>query len=809
MRINTNVSALNAANNLGRVQAEASESMAKLSSGFRINKAADDAAGLGIANKLRADTRALSQASRNAEQTNSLLQVAEGSTATIQKMLERMKELATQSGSDTVDAAGRGRINSEFTALRSEIDRTVNTTKFQGNALLDGTFGSTAPQLAASDITTTGGVASTALGGAYTVAVSSTGIATLNRPAGAVPPTYSIDLNAPTAGQVTYAAGKATLHFGTVGGNDEVKVAATAASASDVAGIQTALDQHGFSLSAAVATTATAGTTSIAGATGLTLPASQASGTLHFQVTDAAIAASSGLTASSYITASSLTSPTTVPGAYTLNVVSTNALTSGGTLAGTAGISAVGTNVINQAAGSYVVTVTDQNATVSGTGNTLTGVLGSGATAPTVASSNVAGTYTVKMSGSNLQVFRGATQVGTNQDMTSATWSSDIAISTGGVSFTIKASTYANAGELDTALGASGKSFNVTGSASIGVTLGGVAQGTAQDISTYDGSADISVSTGGIQFTIDRTAMTTAAAVKTGVNTKTATVVGEVRTLTLKDSANATVGAAQDFKSFATGVADIAFSQGGFNFTIDKSITKGNISSLLDSRVLTVSAAKIDLKDASNTTIATQSLAGYSAGSDVAFSNNSYGITFAGGNAATNTYANLKTTLNNSASTISATQTAAASAAASAITGNGQTGTNASFLVDSSGAYKTNDIIQLAAIDLRGSTLGLSTMDLSTAGSARNALATIDTAISTVSTALGSIGANQNRISYAQDNLKTKINNFSAAESVIRDVDMADEMTKFSKSNILAQAGTAMLAQANQAAQGVLQLLRG
>ena len=71
------------------------------------------------------------------------------------------------------------------------------------------------------------------------------------------------------------------------------------------------------------------------------------------------------------------------------------------------------------------------------------------------------------------------------------------------------------------------------------------------------------------------------------------------------------------------------------------------------------------------------------------------------------------------------------------------------------------------------------------------------------------IGAAQNRIGYAMSNLKTSIQNFTAAESVIRDVDMAEEMTKFSKNNILAQAGTAMLAQANQSAQGVLQLLRG
>ena len=77
-----------------------------------------------------------------------------------------------------------------------------------------------------------------------------------------------------------------------------------------------------------------------------------------------------------------------------------------------------------------------------------------------------------------------------------------------------------------------------------------------------------------------------------------------------------------------------------------------------------------------------------------------------------------------------------------------------------------------------------------------------------VASAQGDIGAAQNRISYAQDNLKTSIQNYSAAESVIRDVDMADEMTKLTKNQILQQAGTAMLAQANQAPQSVLSLLR-
>lgn len=141
MRINTNVAANEAYRNLGRVNSDVQSSMSKLSSGFRINKAGDDAAGLGIANKLRADTRALSQAAKNAEQANSLLAVAEGGLGTVGKILERMKELATQSASDNTDGDGRTRIQAEFTALRSEITRLVDTTKFQGKALLNGDFG--------------------------------------------------------------------------------------------------------------------------------------------------------------------------------------------------------------------------------------------------------------------------------------------------------------------------------------------------------------------------------------------------------------------------------------------------------------------------------------------------------------------------------------------------------------------------------------------------------------------------------------------------------------------------------------------
>ena len=110
--------------------------------------------------------------------------------------------------------------------------------------------------------------------------------------------------------------------------------------------------------------------------------------------------------------------------------------------------------------------------------------------------------------------------------------------------------------------------------------------------------------------------------------------------------------------------------------------------------------------------------------------------------------------------------------------------------------------------DIRSAALGVASGDISTAGGAFNSLATIDAAISTLADERASIGSYQNRLSYASANLAITQENFTAAESTIRDVDMAAEMTAFTKNQILVQAGTSMLAQANQAPQQVLSLFQ-
>ncbi len=138
MRINTNTSAMNTLRVLAQTDQAVSRSIGRLSSGFRINRAADDAAGLAIANQLRADLGAMRQATRNAEQATSLLQVAEGGATGIQNILTRMKELALQSASDNVDTAGRARIDVEYQEILVELDRIADSTEFSGVNLLDG-----------------------------------------------------------------------------------------------------------------------------------------------------------------------------------------------------------------------------------------------------------------------------------------------------------------------------------------------------------------------------------------------------------------------------------------------------------------------------------------------------------------------------------------------------------------------------------------------------------------------------------------------------------------------------------------------
>jgi len=138
MRINNNLMAMNTHRQMGLTQSNQSKSMEKLSSGYRINRAGDDAAGLSISEKMRAQIRGLNQASRNAQDGISLIQTAEGALNETQNILQRMRELSVQSVNDTNVAVDRGEIQKEINQLTSEINRIGSTTEFNTMKLLNG-----------------------------------------------------------------------------------------------------------------------------------------------------------------------------------------------------------------------------------------------------------------------------------------------------------------------------------------------------------------------------------------------------------------------------------------------------------------------------------------------------------------------------------------------------------------------------------------------------------------------------------------------------------------------------------------------
>ncbi|MFG3431269.1 MULTISPECIES: flagellin [Lysinibacillus] len=140
MRIQHNISALNTHRNLTFNNSQSAKNLEKLSSGYKINRAGDDAAGLAISEKMRAQIKGLDMATKNSQDGISLIQTAEGALNETHAILQRMRELAVQSGNDTNQDADRSFLQDEIDQLNAEIDRIANTTEFNEKKLLNGSF---------------------------------------------------------------------------------------------------------------------------------------------------------------------------------------------------------------------------------------------------------------------------------------------------------------------------------------------------------------------------------------------------------------------------------------------------------------------------------------------------------------------------------------------------------------------------------------------------------------------------------------------------------------------------------------------
>ncbi|MEW4285751.1 flagellin Hag [Priestia koreensis] len=195
MRINHNIAALNTYRQLSVANDAQGKSMEKLSSGLRINRAGDDAAGLAISEKMRGQIRGLDMAAKNSQDGISLIQTAEGALNETHSILQRMRELAVQGGNDTNVTADRDAIQDELNQLMSEVDRIADTTEFNTQNLLKGSFsgtlqiGANAGQnlnIGISDMSTTGLTLSATTISVGTHAAASSSIKSLDDAIGAV-----------------------------------------------------------------------------------------------------------------------------------------------------------------------------------------------------------------------------------------------------------------------------------------------------------------------------------------------------------------------------------------------------------------------------------------------------------------------------------------------------------------------------------------------------------------------------------------------------------------------------------------------
>lgn len=243
MIINHNLMAMNAHRQLGIGSAAGSKSMEKLSSGYRINRAGDDAAGLSISEKMRAQIRGLNMSSKNAQDGISMIQTAEGALNETHSILQRMRELADQSANGTNTAEERQAMQNEITQLKEEIDRIGNTTEFNTKKLLNGSLKSAGGSVVGQDTTIGSAVAKLEAGKTAAVSMAGTAVADTNF----VAETITIDkVEIEVNWQNLSSADQSIIKTGTAAGADADAMKAAAELITKT--INDAIDESGYNI---------------------------------------------------------------------------------------------------------------------------------------------------------------------------------------------------------------------------------------------------------------------------------------------------------------------------------------------------------------------------------------------------------------------------------------------------------------------------------------------------------------------------------------------------------------------------------
>ena len=791
LRINYNLASSSAQRGLASSQDLYSRMASRLSTGLRINQAADDTAGMAVSEKLKNQVRGLNQAQRNAQDSVSMLQTAEGALTETHGILARIRELAVQSANDTLTASDRANLQAEADQLVAEVDRIASSTQFNGITLLNknssvslhnsglgltfqigansgNTLGVTLSAVRSQDLgdVQTLNAAHAVTGGAKTIDVGSATAVNYNA---TVDTAFDVrDAINAANGNITASVkgGKLRLEssaavgtvFASDGGNLQSTLFGSNATVNTVAS-STSLEDLGVSASGTMTITATSGT--ITGATTLTNLGINSGDTLVLGLSKAAgtggaagtmTLADIGVTSGGTLTiafADAGVSPTetrsiavTYQTSDTLSALASRIDTAVTEAAALTASGNTGTDTlavtVGGSAGSGAITLTGNTTAYSG--GTLT--INAGTILTDLADSNSgSGSLISKL---NLTTITGAT--------TGTTSASSATVNTAAFTESV---TYTVGSEADLTAFAAGLQTAIQGAGAIGTST------------AFDVTSATAVINGSNQLAIDVSPSSNGVTIATITGSGT----NALRTLFGLGAAPAS--------ATATSAMNVAAQ------------TETATVSYTTSDTLSTIATKIATAVTGIGRVGTSLIAG-NAGTAASFNAGTSMIDITG--------VDTDTTLTFSSGAL---RTALNLAAPDTVTASGTTSSSAAIVQN---AYRLSSNALTGVTSISSSSSG--SIDISTQTAASAAISTLDSAINQVSTARANIGAIENRLDSTSRSLAVASENTAAANSRIADADIAQSMSEMVRAQILQQAGISVLAQANQAPSLVLQLLR-
>jgi len=719
MVINTNIMSINAQNNLRTSQNDMSTAMERLSSGKRVNSAADDAAGLAIINRFTSQERGLNIAIRNANDGISMIQTAEGALDETTNILQRMRELAIQSANGIYSDANRATLNAEVNQLKAELTRIAETTSFNGLKILDGSLGDLELQVGAE----AGERITVNLGTGFDAESLGTSETALS--------SGEFTLAEETGSSLKYATGSGTsLDAGDLVIND--------------------VDIPGFSSGSDTASTTDVGRSALAIADAINSVSEQ-----------------TGVVAEAGKTTTTLS-------------VALSAATS--------------TQTITLATGDFVINdVSITGAAADADADDLVGWINAKSDQTGVTASLASGELTfTAVDGRNIEFdFDAGIASATGATFTLDGLTDDVNLITGGTDFSVSGSVTLRSNEEFTIGGNNPSDAGFSeGSVNLDVTAlqdvaGSVGNSYAGTFTTLS-NGDLAIN----GYNVDFSGVTLSA------SNEQSRILQYDSAMYISEAINSTDGLKSEVVATATTVANLG--------TIS-----ANTSKLLD---LTVNGVTVSFGQ----NIETGDSNGYLVGAlNNAFAGEAANSDAEGLVASLNDAGELIITADDGRNIDVAVATASTSGG---VLSNIDTTSTSTFVVAkgtvslaAKEGYALGEIggdrRSLAGIDT-SSQGSIATIDISTQSGAQDALAVVDRALDYLADARGDLGAASNRLEFTINNLSSVVENASAARSRVQDADFAAESAALARAQVLQQAGTAMLAQANAAPQSVLSLLQ-